>query len=118
MTSSYYDALETRNAPEREADIFARLPDLLRAAMRAPAYGERLTGIDPSSVTSYAALAKLPVLRKSELPALQKALPPFGGLVAPVPGKFARLYTSPGPIFEAEADHADAWRGARALFAA
>ena len=36
-----------------------------------------------------------------------------GGL----PGSFARLFTSPGPIFEPEGTHADPWRGARALFA-
>lgn len=116
--TSYYDFLETRDPAAREADIFARLPDVLRAAMRAPAYAERLKSIDTASITSYAALATLPVLRKSELPALHKALPPFGGFVAQPPGKFARLYTSPGPIFEAETDHTDAWRGARALFAA
>jgi phenylacetate-CoA ligase len=33
-------------------------------------------------------------------------------------GSFGRLFTSPGPIFEPEAAHADPWRGARALFAA
>ena len=60
----------------------------------------------------------LPVLRKSELPALHKAAPPFGGFVAGPPGSFARLFTSPGPIFEPEPAHADPWRGARALFAA
>ena len=60
----------------------------------------------------------LPVLRKSELPALHKAAPPFGGFVAGLPGSFGRLFTSPGPIFEPEPVHADPWRGARALFAA
>jgi phenylacetate-CoA ligase len=58
------------------------------------------------------------VLRKSELPALHKAAMPFGGFVAAAPGSFARLFTSPGPIFEPEANHNDPWRGARALFAA
>ncbi|MFK5004688.1 hypothetical protein, partial [Klebsiella pneumoniae] len=67
--------------------------------MAAPAYAERLAGLDPATVTSRAALAALPVLRKSELPALHKASPPFGGLVATTPGSFARLFTSPGPIF-------------------
>ncbi len=57
------------------------------------------------------------MLRKSELPALHKAAPPFGGFVADAPGSFARLFTSPGPIFEPEGSHADPWRGARALFA-
>ena len=116
--TDHYDALETRDPAERETDLFARLPDVLRMAMAAPAYAERLGGVDPAGVTSRAALARLPVLRKSELPALHKASPPFGGLVARHPGAFGRLFTSPGPIFEPEPAHADPWRGARALFAA
>ncbi|RXT46648.1 phenylacetate--CoA ligase family protein [Bradyrhizobium betae] len=116
--TAHYDARETREADAREADLFSRLPGVLRSAMAAPAYAERLRGTDPASVTSRAALASLPVLRKSELPALHKASAPFGGFVAAAPGSFARLFTSPGPIFEPEGRQADPWRGARALFAA
>ncbi len=116
--TDHYDALETREPAKREAELFSRLPDVLRKALAAPAYAERLKGIDPASVTSRAALARLPVLRKSELPALHKAAPPFGGFVAGPLGSFGRLFTSPGPIFEPEPVHADPWRGARALFAA
>ena len=115
--SEHYDALETREPAAREADLFARVPDVLRKAMAAPAYAERMKGIDPASIRDRAALARLPVLRKSELPALHKASPPFGGFVADAPGSFARLFTSPGPIFEPEGAEADPWRGARALFA-
>src|SRR6201991_120770 len=115
--SDHYDTLETRDPAAREADLFARLPDLLRKAMTAPAYAERLGGFDPAAITSRSALAKLPVLRKSELPALHKAAPPFGGLVAASPGSFARLFTSPGPIFEPEGTQTDPWRGARAFYA-
>lgn len=116
--TAHYDALETREPAAREAELFARLPGVLRSAISAPAYAERLKGIDPVSVTSRTTLADLPVLRKSELPALHKASQPFGGLVAAAPGSFARLFTSPGPIFEPEGRQADPWRGARALFAA
>jgi phenylacetate-CoA ligase len=116
--TEHYDALETRKPAEREADLFARLPDVLRKAMAAPAYAEHLGGIDPADITSRTALARLPLLRKSELPALHKAAPPFGGFVTGAAGSFGRLFTSPGPIFEPEATHADPWRGARALFAA
>ncbi|MCP4615804.1 MAG: phenylacetate--CoA ligase [Bradyrhizobium sp.] len=115
--TEHYDALETRDPASRDADLFARLPGVLRKAMEAPAYAERLKGIDPAQITSRAALASLPVLRKSELPALHKAAPPFGGLVTASPGSFARLFTSPGPIFEPEGSQADPWRGARALYA-
>ncbi|MET4607058.1 phenylacetate-CoA ligase [Bradyrhizobium sp. JR4.1] len=116
--TAHYDALETREQAAREADLFSRLPGVLRSAMTAPAYADRLNGVDPAAVTSRAALAGLPVLRKSELPALHKASTPFGGFVAAAPGSFARLFTSPGPIFEPEGRQADPWRGARALFAA
>ncbi|WP_018457274.1 phenylacetate--CoA ligase family protein [Bradyrhizobium sp. WSM4349] len=116
--TAHYDALETREQAAREADLFSRLPGVLRSAMTAPAYADRLKGVDPAAVTSRAALAGLPVLRKSELPGLHKASTPFGGFVAAAPGSFARLFTSPGPIFEPEGRQADPWRGARALFAA
>ena len=116
--TNHYDALETRSRSEREADLFKRLPDVLRAAAKAPAYAERLKGIDPAAIASRAALATLPVLRKSELPALHKAAPPFGGFVSSPAGSFARLFTSPGPIFEPESAITDPWRGARAVFAA
>ncbi|MGX9443562.1 phenylacetate--CoA ligase family protein [Nitrobacteraceae bacterium UC4446_H13] len=116
--ADHYDALETRKSQDREADLFKRLPDVLRAALKAPAYAERLKGIDPAKVTSRAALAALPVLRKSDLPALHKAAPPFGGFVSAPLGSFGRLFTSPGPIFEPQAAETDSWGSARAIFAA
>ena len=116
--TDHYDALETRDPLTREAELFSRLPDVLRKALAAPGYAEHLGRIDPARINSRAALATLPVLRKADLPARHKAAPPFGGFVPRLPGAFARLYTSPGPIFEPEATHADPWRGARALFAA
>jgi hypothetical protein len=75
--TDHYDALETRSPAEREADLFSRLPDVLRKAVAAPAYAERLKGIDPAGITSRAALAGLPVLRKADLPAYARlATPP------------------------------------------
>jgi phenylacetate-CoA ligase len=116
--AEHYDALETRDPAIREAELFSRLPDVLRRAMAAPAYAEHLRGIDPAEITGRAALARLPLLRKSDLPTLHKAAPPFGGFVTGPAGSFGRLFTSPGPIFEPEATNTDPWRGARALFAA
>jgi phenylacetate-CoA ligase len=116
--SDFYNALETRDPAAREKEIFARLPEVLARAMSAPGWAELLKGIDPKAVTSRAALAKLPVLRKSDLPALQKANPPFGGLAVTPPGKLKRLLMSPGPIFEPEGHDKDAWGAARALYAA
>lgn len=118
MTGALLDPLEARDPAAREADLFARLPAVIAAALRAPAYAERLRGVAPEAITDRAALATLPLLRKSELPALQKASPPFGGLVPEPPSAFARLFTSPGPILEAEGPGADPWRAARSLRAA
>ena len=116
--ADYYDALETRSPAEREASLFAQLPKVLKLAAQSPAYAERLRDVDLASITSREALATLPILRKAELPALQKAALPFGGFVAEAPGSFGRLFTSPGPIFEAESAVSDPWRSARGLFAA
>ena len=116
--TDHFDALETRSPDQREADLFDRLPGILREAIKAPAYAQHLRGIDPAAITDRGALARLPVLRKSELPARQKASPPFGGFVATPPGAFARLYTSPGPIFEPQSPETDSWGSARGLFAA
>jgi phenylacetate-CoA ligase len=114
----HYNALETRDPATREREQFARLPDLAARAMTAPGWAKQLSGIDPKSVTSRAALAKLPLLRKSDLVSLQKDNPPFGGFNVIAPGKAKRLHMSPGPIFEPEG-HGDDFAGAaRALFAA
>lgn len=116
--AEHFDARETRPAQERERDLLERLPALVAAAVRAPGWRAHLGNIDPASIGSRAALAQLPVLRKGALPALQKEHPPFGGLLPDATFSFGRLFTSPGPIYEPEARHDDAWRAARGLFAA
>ena len=68
--------------------------------MKARGWKKHLAGIDPKSIATRAALAKLPLLRKSDFVALQKATPPFGGFNVTPPGKAKRLFMSPGPIFE------------------
>ena len=85
--------------------------------MTAPGWAKQLAGVDPKSVASRAALAKLPVLRKAAFPALQKENPPFGGFNVTSPAQARRLFMSPGPIFEPEGYRGD-YNGARALFAA
>src|SRR5882724_4109366 len=116
--SDYYDTLETRDPAAREREQFARLPEAVAQAMTAPGWARQLSGVDPKSVTSRAALAKLPVLRKSELLTRQKETPPFGGFNTKPPGRAKRLMMSPGPIFEPEGFGTDWWGCARACFAA
>ena len=86
--------------------------------MKAPGYAKHLAGVDPAQVTSREALAKLPLLRKSDLVALQKADPPFGGFNTLAPGQAKRILMSPGPIFEFESMEGDVYGSGRAVFAA
>src|SRR6266536_5814165 len=116
--SEFYDALETRDPQTRERALFAQLPDALANAMRASGWARQLAGVEPKSVSSRKALAKLPLLRKSDLLARQKAFPPFGGFAVTPASKVKRLLMSPGPIFEPEGLGSDWWGAARALFAA
>ena len=118
MTADYYDDLETRGPETREAELFAALGEHLRAAMRAPAIARVLAGIDPEAVGDREALAALPVMRKSELMALQADAPPFGGLIPGSIADYANVFASPGPIFEPVPRRVDPFRLARALFAA
>ena len=116
--TNHYDSLETRDPSQRESETFAKLPGLIARAMTAPGWAKHLAGVDPKSVTSRAALAKLPLLRKSDLPRLQAETPPFGGFNVTPPGKAKRLLMSPGPIFEPEGHGKDFAGVARAMFAA
>src|SRR5213078_2527114 len=70
-----------------------------------------------AGVNSRAALAKLPVTRKSDLVELQRAERPFGGLNTTL-AQLGKVFVSPGPIYEPEGRGRDWWRTARALFAA
>ncbi len=116
--SDHFDALETRDPAARERDLMRRLPQLIAAGLRAPGWRRHLGALDPTNIESRAALARLPVLRKSDLIALQANSPPLAGLVAAPVSDFSRLFVSPGPICEVEGRHNDCWRSARALFAA
>ena len=114
----HYDSLETRDPAVREREQLARLSEIVARAMTAPGWAQHMSGVNPKTVTSRAALASLPVLRKSDISALQKEHPPFGGLNVTAGSKVRRLLMSPGPIFEPEGDSADWWGTARALYAA
>ena len=118
MTSITLDALETRAPDERERDLLARLPGLIARAQQAPGWARILDGVDPAQITSRAALAALPVTRKSDLKALQDAAPPFGGLAATPTKDMAHVFMSPGPIFDPEGRGQDWWRFARPMYAA
>ena len=118
MKNEFFDKLETRASKRREAALMAELPRLVaHAKKRASGFARILSEVNPSTVRSRAALAKLPVTRKSDLATLQKELPPLGGLNATPLEKLAKLFVSPGPIYDPEGRGKDWWRTARGLFA-
>jgi phenylacetate-CoA ligase len=127
--TEFYDALETRDPGERETALMAALPAQIARAKTTAAFGEILREVDAPAVASRAALAALPVTRKGELLARQKAAresggDPFGGFAAIGWAALGhartarRVFQSPGPIYEPEGDARDYWRFGRALFAA
>ena len=122
---THMDALETRDPAAREAALLAALPgQIAHAQKNAPAFAEILKDIHAADITSRAALAKLPVIRKYELLEKQKASRAagdnvFGGFSAVSYGsKMPRVFSSPGPLYEPEGSRADYWRMARAIAAA
>jgi phenylacetate-CoA ligase len=99
--TDFFDALETRDPARREAELLAALPgQVAHAQSAAPAMAEIFKGVNASGVDSRAALARLPVTRKTDLLALQKerrASDPFGGFAAVARGPdMARVFASPG----------------------
>ncbi len=117
--SDFYDDLETRSSEQRETALFTKLTAQIEHAKRsAPAFAETLAGIDAATVTNRAALAQLPILRKTELIERQKNQPVFGGLTGISPPQLGQIFASPGPIFEPGSTRPDFWRFSRALYAA
>ena len=119
VIGEHYDALERRDPQVREREQLAQLSrQVAYAKAHAPAFARVLADVDPAEITTREALAKLPVVRKSELAALQRGARPFGGLAATGWGAARRVFASPGSIYEPEGAAPDYWRLARALFAA
>ena len=117
--TEHFDTLETREPGERERAQLAALPARIALAKsQTAAYARIFATVDPAAIDSWAALARLPVTRKSELLELQKASRPFGGFATGRMGATPRIFASPGPIYEPDGAAPDYWRLARALFAA
>ncbi len=130
--TTYFEERERASASEREQALLSRLaPALKRARERAPAVAAQLQGLNLDAFGDLSSLAQIPVVRKSELLQAQLAmrqgaagqqLPAvsriFGGFSAIGWGEAARVFASPGPIYEPESKRPDYWGFARALYAA
>ncbi len=115
--TGYYDDLETRSADQRAADLARELPVQIARAKTLAGYAATLGDVDAETITDAAALAALPVLRKSELGRAQADNPPFGGFTAKPACGYAHIFQSPGPIYEPGGIGHDWWRFGRVLHA-
>jgi phenylacetate-CoA ligase len=117
--TDFLDDLETRDPEVREASLFSHLrAQIANAQAEAPGMAAHLAGVLAETVTDRAALASLPVLRKSALTEMQRSAPPFGGLTTRPASRFDHVFQSPGPIYEPGLTSVpDWWRLARALHA-
>lgn len=115
--SRYFDAMETRSEDQRAADLAAALPQQISNAKALPGYGGALADVDPASITDMAALATLPVLRKSEIGKAQAAHAPLGGYADLSRPGITHVFQSPGPIYEPGSNGNDWFRFGRVLHA-
>mgnify|MGYP001055083904 CR=1 FL=1 len=99
----FYDEKEVMPSERREAYYNDKLREIVQFAYEnAPAIKDMLNkaSIIPSQIQSVKDLEKLPVTKKDNMIALEKASLPFGGFLAVPVSSVERIYTSPGPIYE------------------
>lgn len=114
-----FDERDTLDPEKRESQLFADFSKRLQACVAdCPGLAEHLQSASLLDIGDRESLARLPVLRKSQLMAAQQAKPPFGGFVRESALHGSRLFMSPGPVWEPQVPSADPWQSARALHAA
>ena len=114
----FYDTLETRSDDERASDISRDLPrQIANAQTYAMGFKTSLADVNAGMITDMAALAKLPILRKSDLSSAQSQTPPLGGYSTSAPQNIHQLFQSPGPIYEMGQRGGDWWRFGRFVHA-
>jgi phenylacetate-CoA ligase len=105
-------ALEQETHAERQRRLSRRLLETVAHARAHSAYFRRTL---PERVER---LEQIPILRKDDVPGLQAADPPFGGLIGVEVSRLARVFASPGPILDPQGDVEDFWRFRLAFAAA
>src|SRR5512133_2122072 len=118
----FFDArLETLPEPERRAYLGGRLAATVRHAFASAPRARRTleaAGVAPSDVRGLEDLPRIPVTRKDDVPAFQAEEAPFGGLAGLPVERLARVFMSPGPIFDPQGAEPDFWRFRHAFAAA
>lgn len=119
--ADFFDTLETDSTDARTSRQVVQLQEQISLAKQsAPHFVKSLAGIAAEEIKNLDDLAKLPLVRKSDLIDQQQSEPPFGGLTATPTTNLARLYMSPGPILDPDGHdpHHNWWRFGRAVWAA
>jgi phenylacetate-CoA ligase len=119
--NGYYDRTrETMSGSARRHYQTAWLRALIDLCwQRAPGTRRRLeaAGLTPADLRDPDELARLPVLKKSAMPDLQQADPPFGGFCTLPVSRLRRIFRSPGPIYEPMGPEAGGFRGETGYYA-
>ncbi|HVQ75184.1 MAG TPA: AMP-binding protein [Candidatus Binatia bacterium] len=117
----YWDrARETMTPAARRVYQDGWVRDLVAHAFAAaPGVRRRMeqAGLRPDDVRGAGDLARLPVIRKHDLPDLQQADPPFGGFCTVPLARVRRIFVSPGPIFEPMGPEVGAFHAEGGLYA-
>src|SRR5258706_15852683 len=111
---------ETMSASARAAYQARWLSGLIAHGWeKAPGVRRRLehARVRPAGVRGVDDLARLPVIKKSEMPDLQKADPPFGGFCTVPMTKIRKIFVSPGPILEPMGPEISEWHAETGLYA-
>jgi phenylacetate-CoA ligase len=94
----FYDERETMSLEARLAYQRRLLLETMEQAYRHSSSARNLmdfVGMSPSDFESPEDLESLPITRKTDLIELQKANPPFGGLLMVPPQEVERIFISP-----------------------
>ncbi len=111
---------ETMSVGAREGYQTRWLSELLALAWeKAPGVRRRLeqAKLTQRDFRSTEDLARLPVIRKSAMPDLQKADPPFGGFCTEPLSRIRKIFVSPGPILEPMGPELGGFHAETGLFA-
>ena len=117
----YWDqAKETLSASDRRRYQSRWLSGLIEHAEQyAPGVRRRLqaAGLTAADLRDEEQLSRLPVIKKSAMPDLQKADPPFGGFCTVPLAQVRKIFFSPGPILEPMGPEAGGWHLETGMYA-
>jgi len=109
MSASARTAYQARWLARLIEHAWEKAPGVRRRLEHARIKAPEIRGVDD--------LARLPVIKKSEMPDLQRADPPFGGFCTVPMTKIRKIFVSPGPILEPMGPEIAEWHAETGLYA-